>query len=108
MYFDAADEFPHVAKVLLQKRVPDGSGGSSLKWVPEKEIDCFIDTPSTDRIVEASKLNIIIHRDLYCPYEEVIPATARIEYEGVEYTMSGDSEDQGGMHEINRIPLKRV
>ena len=108
MYFDAADEFPHVVKVLLQKRVPDGSGGSSLKWLLEKEIDCFIDTPTTDRIVEASKLNIIVHRDIFCPYEENIPPTARIEYENVEYVMSGEVEDQGSMHEINRIPLKRV
>lgn len=108
MFFDPADEFPHVAEVLMQKRVSDGYGGSKMGWLPEKEIECFIDTPTTDRIVEASKLNITIHRDLYCHYEEVIPATARIKYEGVEYVMSGEAEDQGGMHEINRIPLKKV
>ncbi|MEK4700367.1 phage head closure protein [Solibacillus sp. FSL R7-0668] len=102
------DEFPHEVTLKVLKNVPNGSGGVTKKWVPERNVDCFVDTPSTNRLVEASKLGITIHRDLYCEYGEEIPTTVRIEYEGIDYVMSGDTEDQGGMHEVLRIPLKKV
>lgn len=102
------DEFPHVAEIMEQKAVPNGSGGTTKQWMKTGEIDCFINTPTTSRLVEASKLGITVHRVMYCPYDTPIPSTARIVYENVEYTMSGDVEDLGSMHEIVRIPLKKV
>ncbi|GLC89335.1 phage head closure protein [Lysinibacillus piscis] len=102
------DEFPHTTKIKEEKSVPNGSGGSTKKWEVTNKIDCFMDTPSTSRLVEMKQLGVSFHRDVYYPYGTLIPVTARIEYEGVEYTAAGDAEDQGGMHEIMRLPLKRV
>lgn len=102
------DEFPHVAKIKEEKSVPNGSGGSTKKWEVTSEFECFMDTPSTSRLVEMKQLGVSFHRDMYFPYEIDIPATARIEFEGVEYTAAGEAEDQGGMHEVMRLPLKRV
>lgn len=102
------DEFPHVAKIKEEKSVSNGSGGSTKKWEVTSEFECFMDTPSTSRIVEMKQLGVSFHRDMYFPYEIEIPATARIECEGVEYTAAGEAEDQGGMNEIMRLPLKKV
>lgn len=104
------DEFPHVADLKEQKSTPNGLGGTTKQWEKIGEIDCFIDTPTTARLVEASKLGITVHRDMYCEYEDgmAIQTNWRIAYEGQDYELSGDVEDQGGMHEIVRIPLKKV
>ena len=102
------DEFPHTVEIKEEKSVPNGSGGSTKKWEVTSEFECFMDTPSTSRLVEMKQLGVSFHRDIYFSYEELIPLTARIEFEGVEYTAAGEAEDQGGMHEIMRLPLKRV
>ncbi|WP_431811394.1 phage head closure protein [Lysinibacillus sp. FW12] len=102
------DEFPHTVNIKEEKSVPNGSGGSTKKWVKTSELDCFMDTPSTSRKVEMKQLVESFHRDIYFSYEDSISLTARIEYEGVEYTAAGDAEDQGGMHEVMRLPLKKV
>lgn len=106
------DEFPHTATLKELVSVQNvGSIGTTKKWLPleeNSELECFVDTPTTDRIVEASKLGITIHRDLYCEYGIEISPEWRIEYEGQDYAIAGDIEDQSGMHEIVRIPLKRV
>ncbi|HGQ2848705.1 TPA: phage head closure protein [Streptococcus pneumoniae] len=102
------DEFPHVAKIKEEKSVSNGSGGSTKKWEVTSEFECFMDTPSTSRLVEMKQLGVSFHRDMYFPYEIEIPTTARIEFEGVEYTAAGEAEDQGGMNEIMRLPLKKV
>lgn len=108
MFFDPMNEFPHVAIIKEEKSVDNGSGGSTKKWIKMGEIDCFMDTPSSSRLVEMKQLGVSFHRDIYFSYEESIPLTARIEYEGAEYTAAGEAEDQGGMHEVMRLPLKRV
>ncbi len=108
MFFDPMDEFPHTVNIKEEKSVPNGSGGSTKKWVKTGELDCFVDTPTSSRLVEMKQLGVSFHRDIYFSYEESIPLTARIEYEGIEYTAAGDAEDQGGMHEVMRLPLKRV
>ena len=102
------DEFPHIAKITEEKSVSNGSGGSTKKWIETNEFDCFMDTPSTSRRVEMKQLGVSFHRDMYYPYGIEIPVSARIKHEGVEYTAAGDAEDQGGMNEIMRLPLKRV
>lgn len=102
------DEFPHTVKIKEKQSVSNGSGGTTVKWVEIGELDCFMDTPSTSRKVEMKQLVESFHRDIYYPYEGSIPLTARIEFEGVEYTATGDAEDQGGMHEKMRLPLKKV
>lgn len=102
------DEFPHIAKIKEEKSVSNGSGGSTKKWEVTNEFECFMDTPSSSRLVEMKQLSVSFHRDIYFSYEESIPLTARIEFEGVEYTAAGEAEDQGGMHEVMRLPLKRV
>jgi len=102
------DEFPHNAKIKEEKSVSNGSGGSTKKWEVTSEFECFMDTPSTSRLVEMKQLGVSFHRDMYFPYEIEISATARIEFGGVEYTAAGEAEDQGGMNEIMRLPLKRV
>lgn len=102
------DEFPHTVKIKEEKSVSNGSGGSTKKWEVTSEFECFMDTPSTSRLVEMKQLGVSFQRDIYYPYGIEIPVTVRIEYEGVEYTAAGDAEDQGGMNEIMRLPLKRV
>ena len=102
------DEFPHTVKIKEEKSIDNGSGGSIKKWIKTGEIDCFMDTPSSSRLVEMKQLGVSFHRDMYYPHGIEIPITVRIEYEGVEYTAVGDAEDQGGMNEIMRLPLKRV
>jgi len=108
MFFDPMDEFPHTVNINEEKSVSNGSGGSAKKWVKTGELDCFVDTPTSSRLVEMKQLGVSFHRDIYFSYGELIPLTARIEYEGIEYTAAGDAEDQGGMHEVMRLPLKRV
>lgn len=108
MFSDPMDEFPHTVKIKEKQSVSNGSGGTTVKWIEIGELDCFVDTPTSSRLVEMKQLGVSFHRDIYFSYEDSIPLTARIEFEGVEYTAAGDSEDQGGMHEIMRLPLKKV
>ncbi|WP_107839447.1 head-tail adaptor protein [Metasolibacillus meyeri] len=108
MFFSPFDEFPHIVEVKQEKTVPNGTGGTKKEWVTIEEIACFVDTPKTSVIVEYSKLNIKLSRFLYCPYGTVIPANARLEFDGKQYKIAGDSEDQGGMHEVDRYPMERI
>lgn len=108
MFFDPMDEFPHTVIIKEEKSVPNGSGGSTKKLVKTGDLDCFVDTPTSSRLVEMKQLGVSFQRDIYFSYEDSIPLSARIEFEGVEYTAAGDAEDQGGMHEKMRLPLKRV
>lgn len=109
MFFDVSDEFPHVAEIMQQKKVSDGMGGSSMQWTVIATVDCFVDTPRTDKVLQAHQMGIVLHRQMYYAYDDAFSVkNIRIKYEETLYEAAGDAEDQGGMREVLCLPLKRV
>lgn len=106
MFFDCF--YTHTVNVTKETTVADPYGGIKKTWSSEGSILVFLDTPSTERIAEASKMGVVIDRDMYAPFAMEIDPTARFEYDGVIYEASGTLEDQGGQHEVNRLPLRKV
>lgn len=108
MYFSPFDEFPHKLELLEQQSVSDGSGGTIKKWVPIDSFEGFMDTPTAKERLYAMQMSLSLDRYLYYPYGLEISSTARVRFENVDYTVAGEGEDQGGQHEVIRIPLKKV
>ena len=108
MFFSPFDEFPHEIEILKQQSVPDGSGGSSKQWVLISTFDGFMDTPTSKELLYAMQMAKKLDRYLYYPYGHQLDSTARLRFENVDYELAGEGEDQGGMHEIMRVPLKKV
>ncbi|MEB2279666.1 phage head closure protein [Lysinibacillus xylanilyticus] len=102
------DEFPHIVEVVQKKKVSDGAGGFTTKWVPVEEIDAFVDTPTSKERFYAQQLNSPLERYMYYEYRTDLTSSMRLRYEGEIYAFAGRPEDQGGQHEIMRVALKLV
>lgn len=111
MHFDYADEFPHVVVVLQFVEGTEDELGNVQdgEWLPLYDaFACFIDTPSATEKYNAMQIKHQLDRYMYYAYGADIKPNTRIRFEGVEYEVETDAEDQGGMHEIMRVALKRV
>lgn len=106
MYFDCF--YIHSVDVLKETTVADAYGGIKKTWASDGSITVFMDTPSTERIVEASKMGTVIDREMYFPYGLGVDVKARFSFDGFLYEASGDLEDQGTQREVNRLPLRKV
>jgi SPP1 family predicted phage head-tail adaptor len=102
------DEFPHAVTFKQLQTVPDGGGGSTKVWVDYATIDGFMDTPSSREVYEAHQLNNPLDRHLYYPHRTDISTTMRVLYESETYEVTGRPQDQGGMQEVMRLPLRLV
>lgn len=109
MYYE---ELPH--EVTFQKlvEVPDGGGGRTIEWFDYLTVPAFLDTPTSNEKYQAHKLNNPLDRYLYTYYRTDITPDMCVVYEDEmqkeTYELAGRPEDQGGQHEIMRIPLKLV
>lgn len=108
MFFDPADEFPHEVTLLTLKEVNDGMGGKTKKWVPGETLFGFMDTPTAKEQLYAMQMSQKLDRYFYYPYGQELPPNYRIRFENIDYEIAGEGEDQGGMHEVMRMPLKKV
>ena len=108
MFFNPFDEFPHKIIKLELQTVKDGMGGSTKRWNPNGDFDGFMDTPTTKEQLEAMQMSVTLDRYLYYPFTLELPSNARVRFEKIDYEIVGEGEDQGGMHEKMRVPLKKV
>lgn len=68
----------------------------------------FMDTPTTSEQLKYKNMEKELSRQLYLPYGADIKATDTVTFENVKYRIIGDLEDQGGQHEVIKIPLSRI
>lgn len=102
------DEFPHVVTFQTYTKVPDGGGGYTQRWADVLTIDAFMDTPSSKELFEAMQLQNPLDRNLYYEYRTDINEKMRCTFEGETYELVGKPQDQGGQHEVMKVPLKLV
>lgn len=102
------DEYPH--KVTFQSfiKLPDGGGGNKEEWSDVLTISGLMDTPSSREIFQAMQLQTPLDRNLYYPYRTDINEKMRCICEGETYELIGKPQDQGGQHEVMKVPLKLV
>lgn len=103
-------EFPHQITIERVTTLNDTSTypPKQIQDKTTKNATAFLDTPSTSQKAEFKALGVELSRMLYVPYNVDIKRSDVIVFEGVRYKLNGDLEDQGGQHEINRVPLVRV
>lgn len=68
----------------------------------------FMDTPETSEKESYKNMEKTLSRQLYLPYGSDIKSTDTVTFENVKYRIIGDIEDQGGQHEVIKIPLNRI
>lgn len=105
------DEFPHKVVVLQYVEGSEDELGNVQdgEWLTLYDaFACFIDTPTATEKYNAMQMKHQLDRYMYYPYGADIKPNNRIRFEGVEYEVETDPEDQGGMHEFMRVALKRV
>ncbi|MED4461859.1 phage head closure protein [Metabacillus fastidiosus] len=102
------DEFPHEVTIQELASVSDGGGGHKKAWTTFLTMEGFMDTPTSKERYEAMQLNNPLDRYLYYPYRTDIKTDMRAVFEEETYEIVGRPEDQGGQHEIIRLPLKLV
>ena len=104
------EEFPHDIDIITRVVTETGSYPNYEEVVQETVVPVkgFMDTPSTSERLVYHNMDKQLTRALYVPYS-VKPAHGDIiMYDTKEYEIAGDVEDQGGQHEVNRIPVKEV
>lgn len=103
------EEFPHIIKIIGLVKVDDGMGGAieeveSLKFTR----DAFVDTPSSNEVRQASKLDFNFDRYVYVNNNNGIDVHSDlIEYQDDKYKIVGELEDQGGQGLIWRFAIKK-
>jgi SPP1 family predicted phage head-tail adaptor len=102
------DEYPHEVVFQTSTKVSDGAGGHVQSWTPTLTIQGFLDTPSSREIFTAQQLSNPLDRNLYYPYRTDINEKMRCTCEGDTYELVGKPQDQGGQHEVMKVPLKLV
>lgn len=102
------DEYPHVVTFQMYAKVPDGAGGYVQDWVDTLTIDAFMDTPSSREIFAAMQLQNPLDRNLYYAYRTDVNEKMQCIYEGETYELTGKPQNQGGQHEVMKVPLKLV
>ncbi|MBY0157274.1 phage head closure protein [Cytobacillus oceanisediminis] len=103
-----SDEFPHSVTFWEQRNIPDGGGGHEKGYAAVLQINGFMDTPSSREVYEAQKLDNPLERVLYYPYRTDITTDMRVSFESETYEITGRPQDQGGQHEIMRLPLRLI
>lgn len=104
------DEFPHDIDIITRVVTETGSYPNYEEVVQETVVPVkgFMDTPSTSERLVYHNMDKQLTRALYVPYSVTPKHTDIIMYDAKEYEIVGDVEDQGGQHEVNRIPVKEV
>jgi len=105
------DEYPHAVVFQTLNKVSDGAGGYMQSWVEVtsiKDFSGFLDTPLSREIFTAQKLSNPLDSNLYYPYRTDINEKMRCICEGDTYELVGKPQDQGGQHEVMKVPLKLV
>ncbi|NHM91329.1 MULTISPECIES: phage head closure protein [Staphylococcus] len=105
--FDPYNEFPHTISIGSIKKVGEYPIIKE-RFVSEKQINGFMDTPSTSEQLKFHQMSQEYDRNLYVPYDLPIATNNLFEYEGRIYGIVGDSIDQGGQHEIKMYRLKQA
>lgn len=102
------DEYPHEVTFWESRKIPDGAGGYENGWAAVLTISGFMDTPSSREIFQAMQLQNPLDRNLYYPYRTDVNEKMRCTFEGETYELIGKPQDQGGQHEVMKVPLKLV
>lgn len=105
--YDPFDEYPHtieVGKMQLVGKYPN----QRKDFVPERQMQGFMDTPTTSETLKFHQMNKTFDRNLYTRYELLINKDDVFKYEGRIYQVVGYPVDQGGMHEVNLTRLQEV
>lgn len=104
------EEFPHTIEVERKTVVVDHDSypPKEVVNVSSETMKAFMDTPSTSQLVDFKAIGVELSRMLFVPYGADIKRTDIIIYDDVKYKLNGDLEDQGGQHEVYRVPLKRA
>lgn len=102
------DEYPHTVTFQSLKKVSDGAGGYVEKWSNVLTLSGFMDTPSSREIFHAMQLQNPLDRNLYYPYRTDVNEKMRCTFKGETYELIGKPQDQGGQHEVMKVPLKLV
>lgn len=102
------DEYPHVVTFQSLTKVSDGAGGFAQQWIDGLTFVGFLDTPSSREIFQAMQLQTPLDRNLYYPYRTDVNEKMRCTCEGETYELIGKPQDQGGQHEVMKVPLKLV
>ena len=107
--------FTDLVQVMEKKKVPDGSGGTTIKEVVVGKPFVFIDTPEAreqfySNQIEDSKFE----RYMYYPYRSfTFKRGMRLNHEEddgtiVKYEVVGKPVNQGGRNKVMRAQLKEV
>ncbi|MDN6205011.1 MAG: phage head closure protein [Staphylococcus simulans] len=105
--YDSFNEYPHtidVGKMQLVGKYPN----QRKEFVPERQMQGFMDTPTTSETLKFHQMNKTFDRNLYTRYELPINKEDIFKYEGRIYQVVGYPVDQGGMHEVNLTRLQEV
>lgn len=102
------DEYPHTVTFQTITKVSDGAGGSTQLWTDVLSFDAFLDTPSSRELFTAQQLQNPLDRNLYYEYRTDVSEKMRCTCEGETYELIGKPQDQGGQHEVMKVPLKLV
>lgn len=103
------NEFPHTVEVHAKTYIEDGAGGHTETDEVVKQLECFVDTPSSNERLQAARLEFTFDRYLYFRYNELehLAKDMILVYLGVRYEFVSDFEDQGGQQEIVRAAIRR-
>lgn len=105
--YDPFNEYPHtidVGKMQLVGKYPN----QKREFVRYKQIQGFMDTPTTSETLKFHQMNKTFDRNLYTRYELPINKEDIFKYEDRIYQVVGYPVDQGGMHEVNLTRLQEV
>ena len=104
------EEFPHVITVERKEAAVDHTAypPKEVTKVSTETMKGFMDTPTTSQLADFKAIGVELSRILFVPYKADIKRTDIIIFDGVKYKLNGDLEDQGGQHEVYRVPLKRA
>ncbi|UXS20864.1 phage head closure protein [Staphylococcus delphini] len=105
--FDPINEYPHkieVGRMGLVGKYPNQKRG----YVREREINGFMDTPTTSETLNFRQMDKTFDRNLYTAYNVEINANNVFRYDNRLYQVVGYPVDQGGMHEVNLTRLQEI
>ncbi|WP_353419229.1 hypothetical protein PYH66_13960 (plasmid) [Staphylococcus delphini] len=104
------EEFPHLITVERKEVTVDHNTypPKEVSEVSSQKLKAFMDTPTTSQLADFKAIGVELSNMLFVPYGADIKRTDIIIYDDVKYKLNGDLEDQGGQHEVYRVPLKRA
>ncbi|MFJ8262716.1 phage head closure protein [Rummeliibacillus sp. NPDC094406] len=104
------DEFPRLVEIyeLVQGEEDDSGGFGEDEPKTLFQMMAFVDTPTSQEQYTAMQMQNPLDRFMYYPYRKDVLETHFVLCDDDKYKIAGKPEDQGGMHEIMRVPLKLV